>query len=129
MKKLIGICLCICTGILSLQGQNVLKGASAEGQKLYKELVTKDEAMIQKIQTLHRNLEQYKKQKNKLLIGQTEQKIKQAESDRKEKLYKKIIRENKDSALSVYAMGIYSAINYENPVEVEELLNSMSPEI
>lgn len=125
MKSLISICLFISIGILSARAQSSLKGASAEGQKLYKTLVTEDGVLIQKIQALNRNLEQYRKQKNKLLVTQTEERIKQAELDRKDKLYKKIIRENRDSALTVYAMELYSMINYENPLEVEALLNSM----
>ena len=111
--------------ILTTTAQQPLAGASAEGQKIYKSLVARDEALVQKIQALNKNLELYRKQKNKALVRQTEEKIKQAETERKDKLYKQVIKENKDSALTVYAMDLYSMINYENPVEVEEMLNSI----
>lgn len=128
MKKLVSIFLFLWCGAWCVKGQTILKGTSPEGQKLYKALVTEDEAALQKIQALNRTLTQYKKEKNKTLIEKTEEKIQQAELNRR-KLYEKTIHENKDSALSVYAMGLYGMINYANPVEVEKLLNTMSPQI
>ncbi|MBO9634123.1 MAG: SUMF1/EgtB/PvdO family nonheme iron enzyme [Chitinophagaceae bacterium] len=125
MKRIIGICLIVSGSMLQSQAQNTLKGASAEGQKIYQKLVAEDEALIQKIQVLNRSLEQYRKQKNKTLVAQTEEKIRQAETDRKEKLYKKIIRENRDPALTSYAMDIYGMLDYQNPLEVEKVLNTL----
>lgn len=128
MKKLMIIGLFLCNGVLAIHAQTSLAGATAEGQKRYKALISENEALIHKIQALNRSLEQYKKEKNKVLAAQTEEKIRQAELSRKES-YEKVVRENKDSALSVYAMGLYSMVNYENPLEVEALLNTLSPAI
>ncbi len=84
MKKLLSICLIASGSILTATAQQSLPGASAEGQKMYKALVAKDEALVQKIQALNKSLELHKKQKNKALIIQTEEKIKQA-GNRKER--------------------------------------------
>lgn len=127
MNRVIFLCLFFCWGLLPLSAQNNLPGATNEGQIRYKTLRFQDESYLQKMAILNRRLAQYKVAKNKPLIQQTEESLKQLEVNRSEQLYAKTVRENKDSALTIYAMSIYGAININTyPRKVESLLNTLS---
>lgn len=110
-------------------GKYSITGASAVAMKDFVALHSKDEVCLKKIQSYETKLNQFEKVGNKKAASQMRDSVEGALKFRKESVFGNFVREHPNADLSLYAMGLYSMINSENPLEVKSLLSVMGKDL
>jgi peroxiredoxin len=114
---------------LGSAGKYSLTGASATAQKDFEVFVSKDQVCLKKVMGLESRLRQLEESGNKKAAAEMKDDLAEAKNARKKNIYETYILQHPNDDLSLYAMGIYSSINIENPSEVKLLLSTLGKDL
>jgi peroxiredoxin len=110
-------------------GKYNVTGASASAQKNFEAFVSKDQVYLKKVMEFDSKLHQYQESGNRKAANEMKEHLFEAKENRKKKVYESYILQHPNDDLSLHAMGIYSAINNENPSEVKLLLSTLGKDL
>lgn len=106
-------------------GKYSVTGASADAQKEFESFTARDQAYFKKVMEFESKLYKYQQAGSRKLAAAVKDSLLAAQVARKKNVYEPYISQHPNDDLSLYAIGLYSSFNMENPLEVKALVSTL----